>query len=177
MAVCSNPSAPPAVVAQLCPQCALCCNGVLFKDVELQPGDDAARLKALGLPLAKSRTPKFPQPCAALNGCACRIYGEHPARCRDFECALLKSVAAGDTNAEAALRAIREAKARAQKVVRLLRELGDHDEQIALSLRFKRVKRRLEKSSFDVAQAERFGELTLAVHDLNLVLRRDFYPR
>src|SRR5437867_9164117 len=86
------------VVAQLCPQCALCCNGVLFKDVELQPADDAARLKALGLPLDGSRKAKFSQPCAALCGCHCGIYADRPMRCRQFECALLKSVAAGETD-------------------------------------------------------------------------------
>ncbi len=31
----------------LCPDCGLCCNGVLFADVELRAGDDAGRLKQL----------------------------------------------------------------------------------------------------------------------------------
>ena len=167
---------PAETVAQLCPQCALCCNGVLFKDVELQPGDSAAKLKKLGLPVSDKRIAKFPQPCAALEGCACRIYGEHPARCRDFECLLLKSVAAGERSPEAALRVIRDAKTRAQKVTRLLRDLDDRDEQKALSLRFKRTQRRLEVSGYDNERAETFGELTLAVHHLNLILREQFYP-
>src|SRR5262249_40911800 len=138
-----------------------CCNGVLFKDVELQPADDAARLKALGLPVAKSRKLKFPQPCAALDGCACRIYADRPARCRQFECALLKSFAAGNVRTSAALRIIGDTKVLAQKVSRLLSELGDADEHVALSLRFKRTKRRLEASNSDPERAEKFGELTL----------------
>lgn len=163
-------------VAQLCPQCAMCCNGVLFKDVELQPGDDAARLKQLGLLFSKSRKPKFPQPCAALNGCRCQLYADRPARCREFECALLKSVAAGETGMPAALRAIRETQKRAEKVRRLLRASGDFEESLGLSLRFQRTQRRLESAGISEAAADTYGELTLAVHDLNLVLRAKFYP-
>lgn len=163
-------------VAQLCPQCALCCNGVLFKDVELQPGDDAAKLKRLGLVFAKSRKLKFPQPCAALECRICRIYEDRPARCREFECALLKSVTAGGMKTPVALRAIRDAQQRAERVKRLLRELGDDEESRALSLRFKRMQRRFESSVVDEIMADKFGELTLAVHDLNLILRAKFYP-
>lgn len=163
-------------ISQLCPQCAMCCNGVLFKDVELQPGDDAAKLRQLGLPFARSRKLKFPQPCAALGGCRCQIYSDRPARCRDFECALLKSVAAGETSVIEALKVIRDAHQRAEKVRRLLRACGDANEWLALSLRFKRTKHRLESSPFDEGAGDTFGELTLAVHDLNLLLREKFYP-
>jgi hypothetical protein len=169
-------SAVAGAVAQLCPHCAMCCNGVLFKDVELQPGDSATKLKTLGLPFSSSRTPKFPQPCAALAGCMCRIYAARPARCREFECALLKSVAAGETETAAALRVIREARRQAERVRHLLREVGDHDEHVALSLRFQRTQRRFESSPFEEPAADKFGELTLAVHDLNLLLREKFYP-
>jgi hypothetical protein len=172
----TNFAAKDNAVAQLCPQCALCCNGVLFKDVELQPGDDAATLKRLGLAFAKSPKLKFPQPCAALECCKCRIYAERPARCREFECALLKSVGAGETETPMALRAIRDAQKRAERVKRLLRELGDDEESRALSLRFQRMQRRFESSVVDEVSADKFGELTLAVHDLNLVLRAKFYP-
>ncbi len=171
-----NSAAMAAAVAQLCPNCAMCCNGVLFKDVELQPGDSAAKLKALGLPVSNSRVQKFPQPCAALAGCRCQIYGDRPTRCRQFECALLKAVAGGQTGVSAALRTIGETQQRAEKVRRLLRAAGDVNESLALSLRFKRTQRRLESSALSAAVADTFGELTLAVHDLNLRLREKFYP-
>jgi hypothetical protein len=167
---------PAQFVAQLCPQCAMCCNGVLFKDVELEPGDDGAKLKALGLPISKSRTARFPQPCAALEGCTCRVYGDRPVRCRDFDCALLQSLAAGRTEPPAARRAIQQTRERAEKVRRLLRELGDTDERVALSQRFKHTQRRLESLQLADDTAEIFGQLTLAAHDLNLLLRQHFYP-
>src|SRR5262249_32014463 len=96
---------------QLCLTCGLCCNGVIFADVKIQPKDDADRLRTLGLPLTKPRDSAFPkwrQPCAALDGCRCRIYAERPHYCREFECALLKAVNVGRVGAEAALRIIRD---------------------------------------------------------------------
>jgi hypothetical protein len=176
-------NAPDSVAQQLCLTCGLCCNGVLFKDVELQPGDDAARLKSLGLsvrnPQSAIRNPKskFPQPCAALcEDNRCRIYAERPARCRQFECARFKSVAAGATSVAAALRTIRLARQRAERVRTLLRALGDTNEQVALSLRFKRLRRRIESTPLDDATAETYADLTLAVQDLNLLLAESFYP-
>lgn len=163
-------------VAALCPQCAMCCNGVLFKDVELQPGDDAGTLKSFGLPFARSGKEKFPQPCAALDGCRCRIYTDRPQRCRQFECALLQAVMAGETETPAALKVIRKTQKRAEKVRQLLRATGDENEALALSLRFKRVQRQAENGAMEADAFQSFGELTLAMHDLNLLLAEKFYP-
>jgi hypothetical protein len=169
-----------SIAQRLCLACGLCCNGVLFKDVELQAGDDAARLKAMGLPVQvrpAGRKARFPQPCVAL--CAdnlCRIYADRPARCRDFECALFQAVAGGQTDTAAALRTIRLARQRADNVRRLLRAVGDADDHLALSLRFRRTKQRLEAGFPHHATADRFAELTLAVHDLNVLLGQSFLP-
>jgi Fe-S-cluster containining protein len=171
---------------QLCLACGLCCNGVIFADVKLQPEEDADHLRAIGLrlilkaeaggPRSAPRTPHFRQPCAALDGCTCRIYSERPKYCRQFECLLLKSVKAGRTRSPAALAIIRDARKRAEKVRRLLRALGDADEEVALNVRFQRTARRLEAAGLDKQAADTYGELTLAVHDLNLLLSERFYP-
>jgi hypothetical protein len=158
----------------LCLECGLCCNGVIFADVQLQPGDNAARLRILGLKSGVNR--KFPQPCTAFDGCRCNVYSERPQYCREFECLLLKGVKGGEMGIAGALRVIRTARQRVQKVKQLLNELGDADERVALSKRFRRVKRRLERSPLDDETAEKFGELTLAVHDLNVLLSEAFYP-
>lgn len=163
---------------QLCVACGLCCSGVLFKDVELQPGDDAAELESLGIELQRLKTKtRFPQPCVALGtDCRCRIYQDRPKRCRDFDCALLKAAQEGEVEISVALHTIRAARLRADKVRRLLRELGDTDDFLALSLRFRRMARRVEAGVPDRATAEMFGDLTVAFHDLNLRLSRSFYP-
>ncbi len=165
----------------LCLECALCCNGVIFANGQLQPEDDVERLRHLGLRLlanrkAQTAPPKFAQPCAALDGCRCQIYAERPAYCRAFECALLKKFKAGEVEAPAALRIIRTARRRAEKVKTLLRELGDANEGEALSVRFRRTQRRAEAGGLDEESADRFGELTLAMQDLNFQLSTAFYP-
>ena len=58
----------------------------------------------------------------------------------------------------------------------MLRALGDQDEQVALSVRFRRTTTRLKAMDLDEETAETYGELTLAVHDLNLLVHEAFYP-
>src|SRR5437879_4693777 len=48
--------------ANLCLECGLCCNGVIFADVRLQAGEDATALRNLGLSVSRN---KFSQPCSA----------------------------------------------------------------------------------------------------------------
>jgi len=75
----------------------------------------------------------------------------------------------------AALDIITTARQRADEVRCLLRELGDHDEALPLAKRFRRTSRRLVKQ-LDESSAETYGKLTLAVHDLNLIVGQAFYP-
>ena len=165
----------------LCLECGLCCNGVIFANGQLQPEDDAEHLRSLGLkfpPNRKSKieNQKFLQPCAAFDGRKCKIYSERPKYCRAFECLLLKSIRTGETDMTRALRTVRTARQRAEKVKRFLRELGDAQENVALSIRFQKTKKRIESGPLDETTADAFGQLTLAVHDLNLLLANAFYP-
>jgi uncharacterized protein len=170
----------PDATARLCLACGLCCNGVLFKDVELQPGEDPARFKTLGLPAQfprpNSRPARFPQPCSAL--CAdnrCQIYANRPRRCREFECGVLKEVIADRLNVPGALKIIQRALRRAERVKSLLRQLGDSDEHRPLAQRFRRMRRRLESLPRDEETSDRFAELTLEVHQLNLLIHSRFH--
>jgi uncharacterized protein len=173
---------PDATANALCLECGLCCNGVIFADVQLQAGDDPAQLQTLGLSLYPHRKSqianrKFRQPCSAFDGCRCRIYVDRPEYCRKFECLVLKNMNAGRLTPAAARRLIRTARRRAKTVDRLLRELGDADESMPLSRRFQRMRRRLEAGVVEGRTADVFGRLTLAVHELNMLLGEAFYPR
>ena len=169
-----------ALIEKLCLICGLCCNGAIFADVKLRPGDDVQRLRLAGLPVARPRSARRPpcmdQPCAALEGCRCRVYADRPQYCRQFECALLKSVIAGQNSPAQALRIIRSANRRADKVRDLLRALGDKHESAALSVRFRKTAKRLQTTGPDAETADTYGQLTLAFHDLNLLLGDAFYP-
>ena len=162
-------------VSQLCPNCGLCCNGVLFADVELRKGDDVQRLAELGLPLEKKgRQQAFAQPCVCFDGTLCRVYAERPVYCRAFECGLLKGVQAGELEAKTALKTIAETQRLAEKVRGLLRRLGQNDEQLALNRRYAQVMREPVDLSGPEDAVELRGELMLAVNDLMQALQRDF---
>ena len=162
-------------IEQLCPNCGLCCDSTLFADVELRAGDDVKRLKKLGLTLFQKTKTKlaFSQPCACFDGKLCGIYANRPKRCRLFECGLLKRVEASELTAKAALKKISEAKQRAEKIREMLRLLGQQDEQMALTHRYAEVMS-APIDMADEADAERHGELMLAVSDLMHRLERDF---
>jgi len=162
-------------VAQLCPKCGLCCNGVLFANVRLQKGDDGRRLAELGLPLKKrAGRPAFPQPCDCFDGTLCRIYAERPKYCRAFACGLLKRVQAGEIDEGLALRKIAGSQRLAEKVRQLLRRLDDREETLALTRRYARVMREPVDLSGPEETVEGRGELMLAVNDLMEALQRDF---
>jgi Fe-S-cluster containining protein len=165
---------------QLCLACGLCCDGTLFHHVKLGPGDDAREFKALGLPVfvSRAKTPVtlFRQPCAAL--CAdrsCRVYANRPSQCHAYECGVFKDVRAGRLEFAAALRLVKQARQRADKIRQLLRELGDTDEHRALNERFRRTKHRMEAGAVDEALLEKFAELSLAMHYLGLLTQEKFY--
>jgi hypothetical protein len=163
-------------VSQLCPNCGLCCNGVLFADVELRAGDNAKQLAQLGLRLEKKGRSKlaFAQSCACFDSTLCKIYGDRPRRCRTFECGLLKRVQAGELAAGAALKIISKTKRRVEKVRGLLHQLGQKDGRVVL------IKSYTEAMSapIDLSKAEtdsdRRGELMLAYDELMQQLQRDF---
>jgi Fe-S-cluster containining protein len=109
----------------------------LFADVELQARDNADRLSALGLQLErKGRKLAFAQPCACFDGKLCRIYGERPARCRNFNCGTLQRVAKGELGPAAALTRIKQVRREVESVSRQLRDLGNADEELPLMRRF-----------------------------------------
>jgi Fe-S-cluster containining protein len=162
-------------IEQLCPNCGLCCDSTLFADVELRASDSAAKLSRFGLTLLKKSkfTTAFAQPCACFDGKLCGIYGNRPKRCQLFECGLLKRVESGEMTTNAALKKISEAKKRAEKVRELLRLLGQRKEQMALTHRYAEAMS-APVDLADETNAQRHGELMLAVNDLMERLQRDF---
>lgn len=162
-------------IAKLCPACGLCCNGVLFGDVELQRGDDAKLLSKLGVELfSKGKKTAFAQPCDCLVNGLCRIYENRPKRCAAFDCGLLKRVQTGKSTPGAALKRISEAKRCADEVLRLVRELGNRDESLPLNQRYSAVIAEPIDMSADESDIERRGELMMAVSRLVEILDRDF---
>ena len=123
-----------AAAARLCLDCGLCCNGVLFDQVMLQPEDHAKALAARGLKIKKKQF--FTQPCAALCGALCTVYEDRPTRCRLFVCRQFKQVAAGKIQEADARARITEARRLVARVEALLQRTADDNLRKSLSQRF-----------------------------------------
>ncbi len=121
-----NESAYSESAARLCFACGMCCNGVLFHGMAVQPEDSLRALAAKGL-RAKRRDGElqFQQPCSAHDGNCCRIYAERPQRCRAFACRQLEGVFRGEILESVAMEKILEARRRSDRVRELLEMLGD----------------------------------------------------
>ena len=164
-----------AAVAALCPACGLCCNGVLFADVELQRSENTARLRALGVPLfARGVKQCFRQPCACFDGRLCRVYDDRPERCRSFDCRLVQRLRAGELTEAAALKRIAAARRAADTVRERVRQLGEQDETMPLSRRCSRIMAQPLDFGGDETMLECRSALMLAVDRLAKMLERDF---
>jgi Fe-S-cluster containining protein len=162
-------------IARLCPQCGLCCNGILFEDVRLVRGDKALVLEKGGLKLRRhGRKTAFGQPCPWFDGRLCAAYDQRPLRCRHFDCHTLKQAAKRQITRADALARIREAKREVATVMRLLRALGQNDEHLPLVHRYRLVMSEpVDLACGDKAAARR-GGLMLAMSRLMERLQRDF---
>lgn len=192
-----------AAPRELCLACGLCCNGAIFADLKLVAGDDFGHFQALyaqhtvaadaagkntgtaSRPVSKtagaasekqpSRLRRLPQPCVFFDGSHCRIYEDRPRHCREFECLLRQNVADHRLDLPAALRIVRTSREQLEHVRTLLERLGDTDGHLPFPERFRRTSRRLEHVGLEGALAEVFGDLTLAVHEMNCLVSRHFY--
>lgn len=94
----------------LCRSCGLCCDGTLFTFVRLEPGE-ASRARASSLPIVeRDGAEALPQPCAALDGCDCRVYDARPAPCSRYDCMLLIALKSGEVTLAEARSTVEEAR-------------------------------------------------------------------
>ncbi len=158
----------------LCARCGMCCNGVMFHTVWLQPGEPAQKLTALGLKLKWKKKQHFLlQPCPAHNGSECSIYEERPARCRIFECRQLKRVAKGEITGAMAIEKITEAKRRVAEIEALLAKAGPTDVKQPLSKRCERIAA-IPPDPADHETVELRLRLARAMNELDALLDSDF---
>lgn len=170
----SSPLSPSRAARALCPHCGFCCNGVLFGDVRLRPGDVPERLAQLGLELHGSAgRQRFLQPCSCFDGRLCRIYAERPERCRTFVCALLQRLHQGRLDLATARRIVTRARQQWARVLEALRAAGDPAPHLPLHRRVARALAEPLNLADPHATATR-RRLLLAVERLARTLERHF---
>lgn len=126
--------------SRLCLSCGLCCSGVLFEIVKLQPEDSIRDLEKLGMKVNRKKSePYFKQPCRFLNDCTCMIYEQRPTRCRLFECFQIKQLAEGEITEAQAQAKINEARQQVDHIKALLATAGDTNAEDTLNERVDRA--------------------------------------
>ncbi len=151
----------------------MCCNGVLFQIVRLQPLDSPREMAALGLKVKrKQHEPFFKQPCPAHRDAQCAIYHQRPQRCRIFECRQLKRVAAGEITEATALENIAEAARRVATVERLFERGGETERTKPLRTRYESVM--TDRTDVHADAVELRSMLTLAMRELEDFLEKEF---
>ncbi len=161
--------------SDLCSACGLCCNGVLFYSVQLQPKDSPKELIGLGLKLQKKRKQySILQPCPAFCGTHCSIYEKRPERCRAFECNQVRQVATGDTSMVEALDRISEAKASAARVMELMWRMGEQNEKRNIIRRYESICARVPDASEEPQASELRAELAAAMQQMEEILQKHF---
>lgn len=161
--------------SRLCGACGMCCNGVLFHTVLLQPGDSSQALTAMGLKVKQRKEKRYIlQPCLAYKDSQCSIYASRPIRCRLFECRQLQRVASGEITEAMALEKIQEAKKCVSHLNELLEKAGGANAKRPLSKRCEAVMvMPLDACSDQVAITFR-SELAQSFQELDQLLDKDF---
>ncbi len=121
------PASASETAASLCTSCGLCCDGSLFGRAALEPEEDFEQFGKLLPDRERDGRGFFPQPCAALCGTRCSIYGQRPGVCRDFRCKLLKAVDGDPAMLPAALQTVATTTGLLEELTRLLVAAGFGD--------------------------------------------------
>ncbi len=87
----------------LCLTCGLCCDGTLFRGVEIDLEREGPTFVAIGAVIEQEPTKtRAVQPCVAFESCACTIYPNRPRACQTYQCQLLKHCLTGEVSWEKA---------------------------------------------------------------------------
>ena len=107
-------------LSALCLECGLCCDGTLFRHVEISV-PERERLVQLGIGVGqKSKHEVMWLPCGKLNGKCCSIYEARPGGCQRFVCALGKRLESRELDLGVAMAHVKDMQARVEALRALL---------------------------------------------------------
>lgn len=167
------PSPETSAAERLCAACGMCCNGILFHGMRLQPGDPVRTLTRLGLKLKrKDGALLFLQPCNAHRDDRCSIYKDRPERCRIFSCRQLRALDRGEITGENARARINEARRLSDRIRELFSLLGEERTTRDFATRYAGIFTPPLDPSPEAASLR--GELEAVMQELETILARHF---
>lgn len=159
--------------------CGLCCSGVLFAYVPVQPEEPADEYAQAGLVLEArpGGGHRMPLPCARFEDGKCQTYHCRPEPCKFYRCGLLRRHDADGISHAEALAVIEKVKAKRARLVGLLEKHLPDLAPMSLPKALLELDRQLEE--MDAAQQKQFreqhGDLLIERATLELYLLRYFH--
>ena len=162
----------------LCVGCGMCCDGTMYRTVDVGADDRIEILEAAGLVFSTTDdVTSFRQPCSAFGDGCCSAYDIRPSVCRSYRCLLLRRFEAGEVSREAARALIaRTVDMRDRVRSGLTAYLGTEDRSTLDGL-YRLMIAKFEAAPEPAAARREQSDLLLTVAALRVVLAREFEPR
>jgi len=156
----------------------MCCDGTMYRNVDVGQGDRREPLAAAGLVFAiKDDAACFTQPCPAFGGGRCSIYEDRPAVCRNYRCLLLRRHEAGEVSHDDAAALIARTTVLRDRVRTSLTAYVDTHEFLSLDGLYRLMLAKLDRMPDPAAARREQAGLLLEVVALRVILAREFEPR
>lgn len=180
-------------ISGLCQACGLCCSGTLFTRVPLTDKDTLLITESglLSNPHATGARPQRPLdalllhydgegvrelelPCPYLKNARCTVYSKRPARCREYECRLIKGIRSGAVDIESAEKVLREA---IDLYSRLQEKLGISERSVGFWLHVRRLVNNPDFRIPSIQHRAGFDPRTMQLaQEFLAILDKDFQP-
>ena len=165
-------------MSSICVGCGMCCDGTMYRHVEVGEGDPLDLLESAGSTFfTKDDTTSFRQPCPAFRAGCCSIYEGRPSVCRDYRCLLLRRHQAGDVSADEALALVARTTDLRDRVRAGLTAYVDPKEPETLDGLYRLMLAKFDAEPDPAAARREHSDLLLTVVGLRVILAREFEPR
>ncbi len=162
----------------ICVGCGMCCDGTMYRTVDVGADDRIELLEAAGLVFStRDEVTSFRQPCSAFGGGCCSVYDGRPSVCRGYRCLLLRRHEAGEVSGDDALSLIARTIAMRDRVRSGLTAYVGADDPKTLDGLYRLTMAKFEAQPDPAAARKEHSDLLLTVVALRVILAREFEPR
>lgn len=165
-------------MTSICVGCGMCCDGSMYRHVEVEPADPVGPLKAAGIELHTiDGATAFRQPCSSFGDGCCAIYENRPTVCREYRCLLLRRHEAGEVSLEDALALIARATGLRDEVRAGLATYLGPTQPSALEDLYRLLLAKLDAEPDPAAARAEHAGFLMSIAALRVILSREFEPR
>jgi len=162
----------------ICMGCGVCCDGTMYRTVDVAADDRIELLEVAGLVFStRDDVTSFRQPCSAFGHGCCSVYDGRPSVCRGYRCLLLRRHEAGEVSRDEARSLIARTVALRDRVRSGLTAYVGTDDLTSLDGLYRRMMAKFEAQPDPAAARREHSDLLLTVVALRVILAREFEPR